>query len=68
MNKKKNFNDPVYGFIFPNLPHPVTLLRIVPIFESEAKFIESIPDRTEAYVRLYHRGLEPEDYNREPAA
>jgi hypothetical protein len=58
--------DPVYGFTFPNLREPVTLLRLVPIFESEARFIESQPDRARAYVRLYGQGLVPEDYARQP--
>ncbi len=37
--------DPVYGFKFPNLPRDVTLLRVVPLFESEAKYIEAAKDR-----------------------
>lgn len=60
--------DPVYGFIFPNLPEPVTLLQVVPLFESEAAHIESLPDRRKGYLDLISGGLEPEDYDRGPVA
>lgn len=58
--------DPVYGFEFPGLTEPIILLRIVPLFESEATWIEAQPDRNVAYLQLFNRGLLPEDYEREP--
>jgi hypothetical protein len=58
--------DPVYGFEFPDLPEPVSLLRIVPLFESEATWIEAQADRHQGYIELVNRGLVPEDYDREP--
>ena len=57
--------DPVYGFTFPGLEPPVSLLRIVPVFESEARFFESAKDKREAYLKLYNWGLKPEDPSRE---
>lgn len=56
--------EPTYGFQFRQLPEPVTLLRIVPLFESEATWIEAQPDRNMGYLTLFNRGLVPEDYDR----
>jgi hypothetical protein len=58
--------DPVYGFEFPNLPEPVTLLRIVPLFDAEAKWVEKQRRREDAFLSLFNSGLVPEDYDREP--
>jgi hypothetical protein len=57
--------DPVYGFTFPGLEPPVSLLRVVPVFESEAKFFELSKDKRDAYAKLFNWGLKPEDPKRE---
>lgn len=59
--------DPLDGFLFPSPSDDVGLLRVLPIFESEIKFIESEGDRSGAYLTLFNRGLVPEDPEREPA-
>lgn len=56
--------DPVYGFLLPELPEPVTLLRLVPLFESEALYIEAQPDGNTGYLNLVNTGMVPEDYER----
>ncbi len=53
------------GFAFPGLPD-LALLRIVPLFENEAKWVETQPDRRRAYLDLYNSGMEPEDFDRAP--
>jgi hypothetical protein len=60
--------DPTYGFVLPKLPEPVTLLRLVPLFESEAAYIEAQPDGRRGYLDLVNMGMEPEDHEREPVA
>lgn len=53
------------GFAFPGLPD-LALLRIVPLFETEAAWVETQPDRRRAYLDLYNSGMEPEDFDRDP--
>jgi hypothetical protein len=60
--------DPVNGFVFPQVREPVSLLRVVPLFEDEAREIEAAADRKAAYLALRNRGLEPEDFERESTA
>lgn len=59
--------DPLDGFVFPAPSDHVGLLRVLPIFESEVKFIESEDDRNGACLTLFNRGLVPEDPDRDPA-
>jgi len=40
------------------------LLRLVPIFEREARFIENSKDRNRAYLDLKRKGLNPADFKR----
>src|SRR5262245_16869007 len=56
--------DPIDGFRFPSIPEEIGLLRVLPLFEAEAKFVESFADRREGYLALFNRGLRPEDPNR----
>ena len=60
--------DPTYGFVLPKLSGPVSLLRLVPLFESEAAYIEAQPDGRRGYLDLVNMGMDPEDYEREPVA
>jgi hypothetical protein len=55
----------VYGVDFLDLPDMV-LMRIVPLFEVESNWVLTQPDRRKAYLALYNRGMEPEDYARSP--
>lgn len=58
--------DSVYGFRFPAPATDVGLLRVVPLFASEAEFVESSPDRHGGYRALINRGMTPADPDREP--
>jgi hypothetical protein len=49
-----------YGKAFP-------LLRLVPVFELEARFIENSKNRAHAYLDLKRKGLNPADFKRGPA-
>jgi hypothetical protein len=60
--------DSVYGFRFPVPVADVGLLRVVPLFVSEAGFVESSPDRHGGYRALINRGMTPADPDRKPAA
>src|SRR5262245_44248805 len=49
----------------PGIQPPVTLLRLTPLYESEARLAEEIGD-IEAFTRFRHRGMIPEDFERKP--
>jgi hypothetical protein len=60
--------DPVYGFHFPEPFADIGSLRVVPLFVSEAEFVESFADRHEGFLALFNRGLAEADPDREPVA
>ncbi|MFE7620150.1 hypothetical protein [Streptomyces sp. NPDC057496] len=58
--------DSVYGFRFPPPATEIGVLRVVPLFATEADFVERSPDRHSGYRALINRGMAPVDPDREP--
>lgn len=56
--------ESVYGFRFPAPLSDVGCLRLVPLFETEADFVESQDDRHSAYRALRVRGMNEVDPDR----
>jgi hypothetical protein len=55
-------------FLFPGLDPPVSLLRLVPLLESELQHLRKVGDRSDEYLGWTLRGLAPEDPRRRPFA
>ncbi|MFF2409152.1 hypothetical protein [Streptomyces sp. NPDC058092] len=58
--------DSVYGFRFPEPVTEVGLLRVVPLFATEAEYVESFADRRRGYRALINQGMVATDPDREP--
>ncbi|MFD4949056.1 hypothetical protein ACFVYE_44910 [Streptomyces sp. NPDC058239] len=57
--------DSVYGFRFPEPVIEVGLLRVVPLFATEAEYVESFADRRRGYRALINQGMVPTDPDRD---
>ncbi|MGW4357674.1 hypothetical protein ACWEKU_02730 [Streptomyces californicus] len=57
--------ESVYGFRFPEPLNEVGCLRVVPLFPSEAEFVEACTDPGRGYRSLRNRGLNETDPDRE---
>ncbi|MFE2086539.1 hypothetical protein [Streptomyces sp. NPDC057582] len=57
--------DSVYGFRFPEPVTEIGLLRVVPLFATEAEYVESFADRHRGYRALVNRGMVATDPDRE---
>ncbi|WP_436773484.1 hypothetical protein [Yinghuangia sp. YIM S09857] len=60
--------ESVYGFRFPEPLSDVGCLRVVPLFDTEADFVESHADRHSAYRALRFRGMNEMDPGRAAVA
>ncbi|NUW37000.1 suppressor of fused domain protein [Nonomuraea sp. SMC257] len=58
--------DSVYGFRFPEPAGEIGFLRVVPLFSTEAEYVESFADRHRGFRALVNRGMDPTDPGREP--
>lgn len=58
--------DVSYGFRFPDPCTAIGLLRVIPLFASEADFLESSTSLQDGYLDLYASGLNPGDPDRVP--
>lgn len=57
--------DAVDGFRFPKPSSNIGLLRILPLFETEADYVESFTDRRRGYLSLINQGLIATDPERD---
>lgn len=57
--------DSMDGFHFPEPLGEIGCLRVVPLFATEADFMESYPDRHRGYRALRFRGMDETDPDRE---
>ncbi|MCG0288584.1 hypothetical protein [Streptomyces sp. PSAA01] len=58
--------DSVDGFRFPEPVSDIGLLRVIPLFATEADYVESFADRRKGYLALINRGMVATDPDREP--
>ncbi|MFE7623265.1 suppressor of fused domain protein [Streptomyces sp. NPDC057509] len=56
--------ESAYGFRFPEPLGEIGCLRVVPLFATEADFVESHTDRHRGYRALRNRGMDETDPNR----